>query len=298
MAAVLGVQVFSVYRDLREDYYGTLRRIAEIGYGAVELLSHDFLGGFARFSDRIPAKELKAKLKEWNLEPVSAHEVMTQGKDLLTGYDWDAILKYYSELECPRIVIPWQWFLEREDTLRAAERFNALGRRFREHGIELYYHNHAHEFIPVGDKTAFDLLLENTDPALFKIQLETAFVQLVGLDPAEFAARLGARCDMVHQTELGGTEHFRKDEFFRELRALRAEGKDIMEAYHKMFRSVRSMDLGAGDFRFDAFYARMRETGQLKYVIVENETDQEGKLDAIKRDFRFMSSVLHQSYSG
>jgi len=294
VSQILGVQVFSVYRELFEDYLGTLRRIAHAGYEAVELLSHNFAAG-VRFSDLYPAKELKARLREWNLAPVSSHEIMTQGKDVLHDYDWDAIMRYSVELECPRVVIPWQWFLEREDTLRTAEKLDALGKRMRSHGLELYYHHHAHEFIPVGDTTAFELLLDNIDPAHLKVQLETAFVQLVGLDPAAFAERLGGRCDMVHQTDLGGTAGFRAEAFFDELLELRRSGKDIMDAYMGMFRSsIRSTDLGAGDFDFERFYERMGRIGGLKYVIVENETDGEGKVESIERDCRFMRHHINR----
>jgi sugar phosphate isomerase/epimerase len=286
----IGLQVYSVHEDLFRDFYGTLKNIAEIGYKTVELLSHNFFSN-TRFSDLYPAKSLKEKLNSWDLKPISSHEIMAQGKEL-SSYDWDSIIRYHVELECPRVVIPWQWFLDREESLRAAEQIDIIGRTLKKNGLQLYYHNHAHEFLPINGTTPFDILVENTDPSHLKFQLEVAFVQLVGLDPISLVKKLGNRCDMIHQTDISRMAQFQRDCFFQELVEYRREGQDIMKAYENQFKIIKSSDLGKGEFNYHNFYSEIKETNNLKYIIVENETTVPGKLESVAKDLQFMRSLV------
>jgi sugar phosphate isomerase/epimerase len=46
------------------------------------------------------------------------------------------------------------------------------------------YHNHFHEFQVFGGSTVFDLILEYTDPAPVKVELDTYWALRGGQDPA------------------------------------------------------------------------------------------------------------------
>ncbi|WP_207586550.1 TIM barrel protein [Halomontanus rarus] len=79
--------------------------------------------------------------------------------------------------------------------------------------LELLYHNHAHEFVDVGDgRTAFDVFLEHVDDRL-QFELDVGWVGTGGQDPATVLADLGDRTPVVHVKDM----HFDGEADFADL---------------------------------------------------------------------------------
>jgi sugar phosphate isomerase/epimerase len=283
---IIGINVFSVYKELFRDYLGTLKKLTDMGYTHIELLSHHFEDSI-RFSERYPAKELKAHFQEWGAVPVAVHEIMEQGRDLY-DYDWDAIIRYNCELGCERVVIPWQWFNSKEEALRIAKQLDAIGKRMKENGLQLYYHHHGHELRNIGEATTLlDILAEHSDPTHLKFQLELIWIVLAGHDPVDLMERFGARGDMTHQNDINPSLTFTKEAFFQELEECSVQGSDIMPIYRKHAANF-SADLGTGTFEFTRFYSKVHEKGYVRYSIVENETKGNNKLTSVNKDLEFL----------
>lgn len=136
----IGVNLFSVFQALNNDYFGTLEKVASAGYTNVELITTNFMTG-VRYSDTFPLQTIKNKLDELGLKPIAAHERLDQDAE-----NWNQLIQENAELGCKAIVLPSAWIKNREDTLKTAEQLNAIGKKCKESGLQFYFHNHFHEF--------------------------------------------------------------------------------------------------------------------------------------------------------
>ncbi len=59
------------------------------------------------------------------------------------------------------------------------------------------YHNHDHEFVPLGDGTAFDALVDQTT---IGFEFDAGWAHAAGQDPVELIRRLDGRVPVVHLT--------------------------------------------------------------------------------------------------
>jgi len=99
---------------------------------------------------------------------------------------------------------------------RAADRFNEVGRRCKDAGVQFCYHNHSWEFaryVPSdpaqevphgtpGSVTGLERLLELTDPELVKGCFDVYWIQHGGEDPAAFLQRYRDRVGYPHFKDL------------------------------------------------------------------------------------------------
>ena len=289
MTIAAGINIFSVYRELGEDYFGTLEKVAEAGYVNIELIGFN-MKTFKRYIDEIPVESVRDKLRELGLKAVSVHEGTAPGQEL-TSHDWDSVMKYYAGLECEGIVLPSVWIKDREDTLRAAEQMNSVGKKMKEGGFQFYLHNHAHEFKTIGDQTLFDLLMQNTDPSYVKFEIDLAWVMRAGIDPVTVLEKLEDRCDMIHQKDLSKNLATQ----LNIMEAMREGGDEALESfevYRKYVGPGDFVDLGTGIFDFASVYEQIRSMGHVRYALVENEGESEDKFGSIRKDLTVLQKYV------
>ncbi len=76
---------------------------------------------------------------------------------------------------------------------------NEIGRKMKEKGVRFAYHNHAFEFEKIdGDKSIMDILLEETDPEVFYFIPDVYWMQVGGVNPAEFLKKMKGRVKVAH----------------------------------------------------------------------------------------------------
>ncbi|WP_369372473.1 sugar phosphate isomerase/epimerase family protein [Promicromonospora sp. Populi] len=184
MIAPVAAQLWSVHTLARQDLPGVLRRIAEIGFVAVEPI--DLYG-------RTPA-EFRALTDEVGLEICSAHAPFPAGDD------GERTLDVYQELGVDTLA----WSLEAEELvtrdtlLRGLDRVDDGARRAARRGMTIAYHNHFAEFTGTTDgRTVYDELLDAVDPAVV-LEVDLYWVAVAGVDPAALVRRLGDRVRLVH----------------------------------------------------------------------------------------------------
>ncbi|HBV53335.1 MAG TPA: sugar phosphate isomerase/epimerase [Clostridiales bacterium] len=182
----IGLQLYSVGADMGKDVYATLKRTAELGYTGVE-----FAGYFG-----VPAEQMKAWLDELGLKAYSSHTNVFG--------DFAAETGYLKTVGAQNAVLPGgPSFATEADVLELAEKMNALGKKFREEGIRLGYHNHSHEFTKNGDKGwTLDVLYDNTDPEYVSMQLDVCWAVVGGQDPVEYLKKYQNRVSTVHMKEV------------------------------------------------------------------------------------------------
>ena len=186
MPLPVAIQLYSVRDDFNKDLDGTLRQIKEMGYTGVEL---------AGFGPHGPVA-VKSACDLHGLKVVSAH------------VPFDTILesppRVFGECKvvgCDYVSIPWLGM----DAAPGGEFFHrtipvieSFGKVAKEYGLTLLYHNHDFEFRKVDGKYGLDELFEKVPAEYLQTQIDTCWVKLVGLDPAEYLRKYKGRAPLVH----------------------------------------------------------------------------------------------------
>ena len=179
--------------EAKEDFWGTMRRVAEIGYqgieGAAQLLQGDVAANLRRFH-------------ELGLQVLATSASREKLRDGL-----DQVLAEAKALQSPRVSVWWGPCESREQLLRDADLYNAAGSRLAAEGIRICYHNHEHEFRTTFDGLcALDVLAEHTDPKAVWFELDIAWITFGGEDPARMLRRMAGRVPAIHVKDLWSLE--------------------------------------------------------------------------------------------
>ena len=186
----LGVQLYTVRKEMEKDVEATLARVAEIGYQEVE---------FAGYFRRTPA-QIAQILKATNLTAPSGH----LGLDVMRTA-WDKALDDSATIGHKYVVVAWIPPEERAsvDTVRKlGEDFNRAGEAAKKRGMTFAYHNHDFEFLPLGSTTAYDVLLATCDPKLVEFELDLFWITKAGKDPVAYLSQQPGRFPMVHVKDM------------------------------------------------------------------------------------------------
>jgi len=214
----VALELYTVRDETKRDFAGTLRRVAQIGYTAVE---------FAGYGN-LTAQEMSALLAEIGLYPVSTH----LGLDALQDSQLDASIRYCLDIGCPNIVLPWlpnEWRTQ-EGMQALAPRLNTIGQRCQEYGITFGYHNHNFEFTRVDEAYLLDHLLQATNPSLVKIEMDVYWAAYAGVDPVEYLQTHADRIALIHLKDMAAD------------RSMTEVGKGILDMQHICeFAQVRGL---------------------------------------------------------
>ncbi len=95
-------------------------------------------------------------------------------------------------------------YSDKAAVLDLAERLNKAGKLMKEGGISLLYHNHNCEFRKVDpETTAYDLLIEKTDPQYVNFEFDSYWPTEAGVDTIPLMRRLGKRMKLYHINDRG-----------------------------------------------------------------------------------------------
>lgn len=95
-------------------------------------------------------------------------------------------------------------YSDKQAVLELAGKLNKAGRLLKKHGIHFLYHNHNCEFRKVSrDKTAYQLLLEETDPEYVNFEFDSYWPAEAGCDVMELMKTLGSRMKLYHINDRG-----------------------------------------------------------------------------------------------
>ncbi|MCA9835074.1 MAG: sugar phosphate isomerase/epimerase [Thermomicrobiales bacterium] len=196
MSLRIGLQLYSVRETLKADPWRTLERIAESGFKYLEAANHNALNdpgvGFG-----VSASDMRAKLDELGLTIVGCHINPLNVDILPRALDYQAELGN-TQFGCDIEFFPYG---DIDYVLRRCETFNQVGELARAHGMRLYYHNHFQEFQRFGDKYVYEIIMENTDPDLVKIEMDTYWMYRGGVDPIAWMERYADRVILLHQKD-------------------------------------------------------------------------------------------------
>lgn len=196
MTVRVGIQLYSVRDSLARDSKRTLARLAEAGFTHLEAANHNALNdpgvGFG-----VAAPELRAQLATLGLSIVGCHINPLELDILPRALDYQAELGNH-QFGCDIEFFPYG---DRDYVMRRAELFNKVGELARARGMRFYYHNHFQEFQRFGDDYVYDLILDNTDPDLAKLEIDTYWMYRGGQDPIEWMKKCADRVILLHQKD-------------------------------------------------------------------------------------------------
>ena len=193
----IGLELYTVRRELEKDFEGTLVKLAAIGYEELE---------FAGYFSHAP-REVKAILDGHGLAAPSAHIPFASLRE-----GWQAVLDSahligHRFLVCASV--PPEARRTLDDWKRAGELFDRVGEASRRAGIQFAYHNHDFEFAQVNGQLPYDILLAKTDSALVQLEMDLYWITKGGQDPLKYFALYPGRFPLVHVKDIDSTpRHF------------------------------------------------------------------------------------------
>ncbi|NGP46539.1 sugar phosphate isomerase/epimerase [Bacillaceae bacterium SIJ1] len=184
----IGVQLYSVWPYCEKNYVGTVERLTELGYDGIQF--------FANFY-HTEAKDITQTIAEKGVTPAGSHVSLPD----LTGDALQKTFEFHHTLGndlliCP--ALPKEWRETADDYRRAAEQFNHIGQQCKDQGFRFGYHNHDFEFEQMDGETGFDLIFQNTDPALVKVEIDCYWAAYAGVDPLSLLSIYKERCISLH----------------------------------------------------------------------------------------------------
>lgn len=186
------IQLYSVRDMMEKDPIGTIEQVAGAGYKYIEVANHNTVQdkgiGFG-----VSADKMKNMLDRLGVRVISAH--------LDPFEDLDALSDYQLTIGNKNVVYSRDFYHNKDEVLKRAQWLNRTGEECAKRGLKLYYHNHFHEFLKFGDETIFDILVQNTEPELVGLEIDTFWVLRGGVDPAKLIKSLGKRVSLLHQKD-------------------------------------------------------------------------------------------------
>jgi sugar phosphate isomerase/epimerase len=193
----IGLQLYTVRRELEKDFEGTLAKVAALGFSEVE---------FAGYFNRTP-QQVKSVLAKNNLAAPSVH-ILAAGLRSNLQQTIDAAKTIGHQYVVCAYLLPEER-KSLDDYKRLVDVFNDAGGRLKEAGLQFCYHNHDFEFTPIDDKIPYDLILAGTDPKTVKMELDLYWIKKAGQSPLKYFSTHPGRFPLVHVKDMDATpKHF------------------------------------------------------------------------------------------
>jgi sugar phosphate isomerase/epimerase len=256
----IGLQLYTVRDQMKADFDGTIAKVAAIGYKEVE---------FAGYFGRTPA-QVRAVIDRNGLTSPSCHVEYA----VLTD-QWPSVIESSKTIGQSYIVCPWipeEMRKQPDGWKRAIDTFNHAGEVSKKSGIQFAYHNHWFEFLPANGKLPYDMLLEQCDPDLVKMELDLCWITVAGADPLTYFNRYPGRFPLVHVKDM------------KKLPKVSASGgQDFGDSLKDMTA------VGSGIIDWKRIFAQSEKAG-IKHYIVEHDKP-EAPFESIKISYDYLSKL-------
>jgi sugar phosphate isomerase/epimerase len=196
----VGFQVWTIREKLVKDFPGTLKMMAGLGYKSVEMCSPPGYesSGFGPLM-KLSAREMKQIINDAGLEFTSTHYGFDELKNHLDERVQFALESGQKQMILSSFGLPGKASLS--DWLKAADELNALGRKARESGIQMGYHNHDMEFEKLEGTLIYDALMKEFDPDFVKMQFQVAVIRM-GYKASTYFKKYPGRFISAHLADL------------------------------------------------------------------------------------------------
>ena len=261
---LIGVQMSTIApaKMPKFDAYESMARLADIGYKCIEIsqvpMTDENVKGFRRAIDELGFN-------------VAATSALTAANPMLPGCDMsnpDEMKKMIEDakyLDCDLFRIgsmPMEARFSLQAAVDFAKQADEYACQLKEHGIDLYYHNHHFEFARHDGKFLMDIIKENTKYLGFELDIH--WIYRGGMDPVEFINQYAGRIRLLHLKD------------YRIGHMAMPEGVDMstkegmMKAYAAMNNIVEFAEVGEGTLNIPACIEAGLAGGS-EYFLVEQD---------------------------
>lgn len=281
----IGIQLFTLFRQMNEDPKGTLEQVAKSGYKEVESafsLKGKYYGYSAtEFKSLVEGMGMKWRAHHAGGAPFRPRPTPPASTTAPAGAPAPAARNPFGNGPMPTMLNlrdNYQQLVDEaaegglsylvcastpvatlDEINKSIEVFQKTGEAAKKAGIGFAYHNHSTEFDPVdGGKTPYELVLSQTDKDLVKMELDLAWAVKAGKDPVELFKGQPGRFPLWH------------------IKDIKSDLKTITE-------------VGNGVVDFKRIFAAAKTAG-LKYFFVEQ--DMAPGIENIQISYQNLSKVL------
>jgi sugar phosphate isomerase/epimerase len=260
----VGVQLYTLRKAISKDPEAILGKVAGIGYNFVEFFGYNDGKYFGK-----TAKEIRQYLDNFGIQSLSSHYQTGATTPNVIGTltnNWEkavadsallgqkyCILAYLNEPERKTI----------DDYKRTADLLNKCGEVTKKYGIQMGYHNHAFEFDAIDGQVPMDVLLNNTDANLVKMESDLYWIVKAGMDPVEFFKKHAGRIELWHV-------------------------KDMDNTPQKAFAEV-----GSGTINWAKIFAAQKISGMKHFFVEQDDCKDRDPLDSITMSYKYLKGLKY-----
>jgi len=260
MSTQVAAQLYTVrdYTTTAADFVASLKKIADIGYPAVQLSAVGAMNGKNPEVDAVTAGRM---LADHGLQCIATHRPWDQLRDAT-----DKEIEFHQAIGCDFAAIGgiprtyacsldgYRQFVQ--DAIPVIEKLKAAGIRFG-------HHNHSTEFFrPAGqDLTLEDVLIDEA-PSDLMLELDLYWIENAGLNCANILKRLPGRVPVIH-----------------------IKDKEVVEGTNE----TRMAPIGEGNLEWDRILPACRAAGVIWFAVEQDQCFRD-PFDCLKSSFDFLRS--------
>lgn len=250
MASQIACQLYTL-RDFAKtpaDIARTLARVRKIGYEAVQVSG----------VGQIDAKELAKLLKDNGLTCCATHIGFEKLRDQVP-----LVIEEHKLWGCELTAIGgWGWQgADEKGWTDFARQYDEIARKYDGTGVRVGYHNHNHELVRFGNRTALDLIGQTASHVWMEI--DTFWITAGGGDPAAYIRKYANRIPAVHLKDM----------------AVKADRSQIMA------------EVGNGNLNWSEIVMACREAGVKWYVVEQDNCNGRDPFESITDSFRNLKAM-------
>lgn len=187
----VGVQLYTVRKEMLADNVGTLKKLASLGYKEIESAGSD-----KGYYYGLKPSEIKKITKDLGLILRSGHVHFDDKWQQTIDDAAEAGQEYLIVSSMPskgQTVDNYQ---------KVAESFNKAGEACKKSNLKFGYHNHEYEFEKDNGKILYEVLVEKTNPEYVHMEMDLGWVVVTGNDPLELFAKYPGRFPLWHLKDM------------------------------------------------------------------------------------------------
>ena len=238
----IGIQLYTLRDTIFKDPTSIIKAVANAGYKEVEMFGLSADNKFFGLTVKAFADLLKAN----NLTSPSGHYMPE--KFLFNNGNGDDVKNFCdvaNTLGNKYVIIPWLSGERRSniDQYKAlAVRINKAGEIVKNAGLQLAYHNHDFEFQNFNGEHGYNILLNQTNKDLVKMEMDIYWVVRAGYDPIALFKSNPGRFPLLHVKDMSKTD------------------------------KTQNTEIGNGVINFKEIFSNAKLAG-VKHYMVEQETN-------------------------
>lgn len=240
----VGLELYSVRNELKQDLMGTVRGVAKMGYEGVEF--------FSPYFEWTPAyaKDVRKLLDDLNIRCFSTHnDARSFAPEKLSH-----AIELNQIIGSKFIVMASPGRVNGLDGWKGvADRLNEAAAKMKPQGLRAGYHNHLAEFKPVDGKLPMEVIAAHTSKDVM-LQFDTGPCLEAGVDPVAWIEKNPGRIGSMHVKDW-------------------APGPD--KGYNVL--------LGEGVGPWKKIFQAAEKTGGIEYYLIEQEGSAYSPMETVER---------------